>query len=346
MIIYLIILFIILFLVLIEDSIPPKQKKLIVYTLGFFFCIFICVRAPGVDKDYTTYLSNWRLIKSGVWVSLEPLNTLIAYLSPSFFIYLLLYCVLGLSFKLKAIWLMSPLPLLSILIYYSHFIFLHEMTQIRIGVASGLILLALYYKLGKKYRISVICAILAFLFHYSAIVGVVIYFLNPYKNNLWKFFYIFIGCMGLYIMGISLISVFDWIKLGFITQKIQMYNLAMSMGQQDTIKVFNVAFLMQIFIGIILLILNNKVYVNKYILPLSKLYWIGLCSYLLLTDIPAFAFRVAEIFMIGEFILIPSIFYLFTPKALSKIGICMFGILYFVLNVMILKVVGDYRFLI
>lgn len=342
MLVYFSLLLIIIISIYNKRGLSVKENIFII--IGAILFLMITFRGSSVDKDYNTYLNNWELIKQGVFVAYEPLNYAIAKISPNFFFYLGFYSVLGISLKLYSIWKMSSFPLVSLLIYYSHYFFLHEMTQIRIGVASGFFLISIYFLVkNNKYK-SLICNLFAILFHYSAVVGLIIYFINYSKKNLNRYIIFFIISISLYFAKFSILNILSIFHLGFISDKISLYNHVMSMGEQAEINVFNVAFIIQLVFAFLLykLVLNFKT--SKYTIILTKLYWLGLSSYVLFTDIPAFAFRISEILMVGEIIIIPSLIYLFKPKIISKFAISSLGVGYFILYVVILKLVNSYSF--
>ncbi|WP_420107100.1 EpsG family protein [Klebsiella pneumoniae] len=83
----------------------------------------------------------------------------------------MLYAFLAISIKLFGIYKASPSPLLSFLYYLGGFYFLHEMMQIRIGLAGAFIFLSFYYLTNndKKdfcYLLSLVfCFTIPFLCH-------------------------------------------------------------------------------------------------------------------------------------------------------------------------------------
>ena len=55
------------------------------------------------------------------------------------------------------------------MVYISNIFVLHDMIQIRAAVASGMLLLAVFYKVRSQFIPFIVTTIIAFLFHYSAI---------------------------------------------------------------------------------------------------------------------------------------------------------------------------------
>jgi len=82
----------------------------------------------------------------------------------------MIYAILGVSIKLFAIYKLSPLPLLSLFLYLVTYYPLHEYTQIRAGVAAGIVLLATQDLANKNDLAFFIKIALAMLFHWASLV--------------------------------------------------------------------------------------------------------------------------------------------------------------------------------
>ncbi len=74
--------------------------------------------------------------------------------------------------------------------YFSYFGYLYNGTIMRQGVAMSFILLAFSYLLNHENMKMVFCFIVAFLFHYSAIVGLIIFFVSRITIKKRKTYYI------------------------------------------------------------------------------------------------------------------------------------------------------------
>jgi hypothetical protein len=72
------------------------------------------------------------------------------------------------------IWKYSPYPFLSIFIYYCWFFYMREMIIIRFGVASAIMLLSMIRLSENKIFKSLFWAVIASLFHYTALTYIVI----------------------------------------------------------------------------------------------------------------------------------------------------------------------------
>ncbi len=184
-----------------------KYRTIAFVAIGVILILFAGLRAEDIDRDYVSYVDNYKRIGTLRDFSGNDLADLIVWLEPSIiFISLLvhsvfntplmlfiIYAILGVSFKLKAIKKISPeYYLIPLLLYTTHFFFLHEMTQIRAGVACGISFLSLPYIKDKKPINFILFTLLACCFHYSAIMFLPLYFLKDQINiKVWLIVFVF-----------------------------------------------------------------------------------------------------------------------------------------------------------
>ena len=90
---------------------------------------------------------------------------------------------ISIPIHLTLFWKISKIPLLTLTIYISYYYMMHEMVQIRAGVAAGLFLWALYFYVEKKKLLTLILIGAATLFHYSAAAGFAIFLFSNRLPN-------------------------------------------------------------------------------------------------------------------------------------------------------------------
>jgi hypothetical protein len=127
-----------------------KQKYWVVFLWAFFLFLIAALRNENVDRDYLTYILNYEQTAKRLALTIEPTFYLFSIIARSIFdnvIFLfIIYAFLGVFIKIYAISKLSKeLYLFSFLVYFSNFFLLHEMTQIRAGVAAAFILISLLY---------------------------------------------------------------------------------------------------------------------------------------------------------------------------------------------------------
>jgi hypothetical protein len=185
--------FLIFFLLCILCLVEIKQQ----YKIGFFIVVLLILFAGfrgSVDNDYDTYEMMYNKISNNINVNIEPtfyfITDFVNYLQSNISLLILIYSIIGVSLKTIALSRLSEFWLYSILVYFSFFFILHEMTQIRVGIASAFILFSIQ-PLKKNQLLHFFALItLGTLFHYSTLLILPVLFLN--KNSISKGFYVLI----------------------------------------------------------------------------------------------------------------------------------------------------------
>jgi hypothetical protein len=327
MILFLIALFILIsFCVLFHKYLESFQYQIFIL-LGILLIMVAGLRPEGTDFDYAGYMGI--LNGKGIYKNfiIEPSFHLIKYIINNFLhgktVYLfLIYALLGVSFKLIAIKEITELLFLTLLVYLSGFFMLHEMTQIRAGVASGILLLCIKPLYERKLRTFLLLCFFASLFHYSSLIFILFWFLNPISLNL-KFFFALIPISYLlHFIGFSP----SFYALNFpiekIQQKLSIYLTIRKSTLAYEAHVFNVVQLFRIATTYILGFYAARIIViNKYFYLILKIYIIALCISVLFADVPAVGARLSELLLIVEILLIPMMYYIFKPKILAQIVI-------------------------
>ncbi|VUT14234.1 EpsG family protein [Klebsiella pasteurii] len=207
------------------------------YIFGFLCVFFLAIvagfRTFGIDRDYYQYvyfynsishndLSNLPNLELGFFY-IAKFNALLGGNLISFFIF---YAFLAISVKLFGIYKASPAPLLSFLYYIGGFYFLHEMMQIRIGLASAFIFLSFYYLTNKDKRKFLILTFAGLLFHYSVIMSLFMIFIPNKKKAGILYLALPLGALVFSLFNAFLSSFFDSILIyfpAFIYAKVSMY---------------------------------------------------------------------------------------------------------------------------
>lgn len=316
MIITLYVLFAVVSFLILFDSKNTAIRNILLLVMALVLMVNAATRPDDVAKDYSVYLYYWRLkFLEDVELSFIHIRNLlknVLQLGPaSLFI---VYAVLGVGAKVYSIRLFSKYVFLSLLVYISHYYILHELTQIRVGVASGFFLIGLYYMAQRNLGKFLLFTIIAGYFHYSAFLALPLWFIynDQRKINLYALF-IPIGYI-IYFVGSDLIVN---IPIPYVQEKVRIYEELRDLGFEDTdkINVFNAVFLMRISIFYVLFFFRERIEIkNQYIYILLKIYAISLFAFTALASIPAFAFRIQELFGVVEILLFPSLAFIFKDK--------------------------------
>lgn len=297
-----------------------KNKTIInvlLIIVGIILIVFAGFRGKNDGQDYYVYKDLWMTHKLLGYVEYSFLlirDFVKDNLGLGFQYLLLLYAVLGVTVKLIAIRKFAPFIMGSLLVYFSHYFLLHEFTQIRIGVATGFLMLSLYYLTKKNYVVFFIFAFTAIFFHQSTFFIILFPLLSNSEKNI-KYYY-FVIPLGYFLYFFNTYSGFT-IPIPGIQEKIDIYDKATKSGflKETKINVFNVMFLIRISVFYILLFYSKKIsdHFNGIYL-LIKIYSLSLFSFLFFAKIPVFAFRIQELLGVVEIILIPCLILIFSEK--------------------------------
>lgn len=318
---------------------PIRNKRMsyfVYYFLGICLILIAGFRPEGIDRDYGNYIEHF--INYFEVILLEPTFKVLAWsintvIGP-FPIYLfLIYAILGVGLKLVAITKLTDLYFLVLLAYLSEFFILHEMTQIRAGVASSFLLFAIKPLYERNFRLFFIYSLLATLFHYSAIILFPLWILNHKPQRVLQVWAVPVA-LGVYILNINIITT---LPIPFIKEKMIVYQHLKETGDtmHNNINVFNSVYIVKVLVYYVMIwkydILQNR---NKYFVLLLKIYGLSLFLLPLLAAIPVFAFRLSELYGIVGIILIPMLCYIYSPRILSRCLVVLFCLVMLLISVL------------
>ena len=320
-----------------------EYLNLITYIVFGIVLIYITgFRAEGIDRDYYNYKDLYSLYSKIDLITIEPSFIAITklvnvYLNDNVKALFIIYALISISIKLYAIRQLSNFWALSLLVYISYSFPLHDLTQIRAGVAVGFILLTIKPLYEKKPLLFLIFSTMAVLFHFTAIIVLPLWFLNPKKINVKMYFAIvflaYIINNSLYLYIANLIGYF---QIEIITNKIVAY-------QDDNgalLNIYNAWQIMRIILGIFFLYKIKIIYANnKYSILLLKYYIISTCAFVILSSNPSFAGRISDLLAISDIIMLPCIVYVVRHKPAAKIFVISIAFSYLFLNLFFNKII-------
>jgi hypothetical protein len=345
MVVYFLIYFLLLFVAIYYYDEPVK---LYLIPLGFFLVLFAGLRGEAVSSDYSTYAEYFDLV--------THTNTIseLTFVEPSFVIFsrlffnvrgvIVVYALLSVIIKLKALEKLTPFIYYSIALWFSHFFLVLEMNQIRAGLAIGILMLGFPYVIEKKFAKYLLIVVAATLVHYSAVVFLPFYFINTKKINAVYFFLIPASYL-INALGYGLVEIISWVNVSVIQDKIEAYNLLYSLGSYTKINVYNPVVILRIVV-IYLFLFNWKLLEEKnaYFVVLLKAYVMAIVFMLLFASLPVFGLRTSDLFGMVEIILLPFLFYLFKEKYLVLLFLTIFGLLIMSLDLYYNDFLGPYTF--
>lgn len=288
-----------------------KGKVLFILITGYLV-LFAGTKELGVDRDSFNYLQMYELfqeyfdaLKFGIEPGISIIGVLLRKIGFNevydlFFV----FALIGVSLKIQAIIKYSPIPLLSIFLYYCFMFFKQDFTQIRAAVATGVFLWSIDDILDKRFIKYALKILLASCFHSSAIVYLPIYFINT--NSINKGLYL--KCMlGAFILAnLKITSILLQLPIISYFGRLQSYADKVSIGASgsDVFNPLGLLFIFQLILGFSMLyfvdIIARK---DRYGILFVKLIVIGNIYLYLLGSIAAtVATRICELFYVTLFI--------------------------------------------
>lgn len=311
-----------------------ENRQIYYWIICIFYILVIGFRPAGIDRDYYTYLEHFYNYQNITF--LEPTFKIIASITHSLFgsnyIFLfIIYAIFGVLIKFIAIQKLSNFIWGSLLIYLSCYFIVHEMTQIRAGVASACLLLSIKPLYERDRCCYFFIALCATLWHYSAIIMFILYFL-PLKTS--KTLWLLLPLLSLLLYALNIHLVLN-VPIPILHEKLLVYqNLKDTDSIHNIIHVLNWMYLVKLIVfycmGWKYDILTSK---NKYFILLFRIYCLSLCLFPLLSDIPVLAYRLSELLGIVEIVLFPMLYFLFKPSVLSKALFIFFCLAQFSINI-------------
>lgn len=303
-----------------EDYI--KKYRLPLYLLiGLILILVAGLREVGIDPDSENYEYHYQHyyysnVLEGVEYSYILLSSFFNNFTSDVHILFLFYAAVGISLKFLAFRKYNISYFLPVLVYIAFYYELHENTQIRTCILSGLLLLAIIEIADKNKKKAIILLSIGAFFHTSALLLFPLVFLS--NKPLTKKQKIICACLIpisyiIYFSGMSLIMNTN---IPYIGDKLAMYQKGAEKGLLTvSVNVFSPLQLLTIILYYYTLYFHDTIITfNKYTPLLLKTAAIGIFAFASFAILPVFAQRVSFLFNIVNIILYSSIMYTIKPK--------------------------------
>ncbi len=324
---------------------PTKVHVLNKFYVFVISVILICLaafRTPGSDRDYFIYEKYYWGDSSftDVEYSFILLRLVLKdYLNLTVISAFVVYAILGVTLKIKGIKSLSTIVSLSLLIYVSNYYMLHELTQIRAGVATALFLISIVYIFERNLKLFLFFVIIAGFFHYSAFMALPLWFVKPYSRNLKYYTILIVIGFAFLLLKIDLIA--D-VPIPYVQNRIKIYILLTESAEdhEGAVDFLNPRFFFKMAIFFVLLLFRHKIAPkNKYFYLLLKIYAISLFVFMTFSKIPALSYRMQTFFGTVDIILIPMLAYIFKNKFLGYILVIAIAIAFLLYNLIISELI-------
>jgi hypothetical protein len=330
-------------------SIGPTRNLVGRYLLGGSLLWFIAAaRGEDIDRDYQGYLEYFNWVTDDIVFPIEPTFRLIANIvelstsNPAWIF--VVYATLGISIKMLAIWRLTPFRIEALLIFYSGFFFLWDMTQIRGSVAGALILLSVVAIQERRLGVFIALWVGASLFHYSALYLGFIYLFGDQRIRDRYYYIFFLAAFTIFSFagaGGYLVNFVDIIPGEFTKAKILSYDTY----NDQAYNTFNFLFLSRLLLAIYLFLNREELSKgNRYFSILLKMYFAGLLTHVALASGSGLGTRLSEFLLVVEVVLIPQLICLYRFRIFGKALVLSAGIAFMLFALHYTELLLPYNF--
>lgn len=351
------IIFIVLVFFSIENEVRPiKNINFYLILISTILILFAGFRGVAVSRDYVPYLGSFNAVMHGgndgghgVLPLFEPGFLFIV--KCSFYLFenngpltvMLAFAFFSITIKTVALKRLSINPFLVLLLYYSHFFLLQEMTQIRNGLACSFLYLAILSHLKSKIKLTLFWILLASLFHISSLFYLLLLFFKKDAFNT----YIYVGLLILSIifglLKLPILSSIAGFDLNLISNKLTTYAELSDKGFSSNTRFFNVLNTVNVLITTILLIYHvHTKRISSTLSILLKCNIISIFTYGFLINVPSIASRVSELFGAVSPFLYCYLLKVVPNKKMALIAIIGIALIFFYINLFYGKLLAPY----
>jgi hypothetical protein len=315
-------------------DVDQKYLNLCKYNLIILISILLCfiavMKPIGFDVDSLAYYTALASIKNQSYDSnsFEPIFHIISYISiflfdDAFKGMLFIFFVTSLSIKIFSIKKLSNYVFLSFFIYISFYFLLHDVIQIRAGLAASIFLLSIsdiQYRKPKSYSVKIFFAVMS---HYSAIMLIPFYFIKPIPISKIKYITIilvtlFLGAFSALL--IELTTLLSNILPGRLGYKGLRYISLLNQGVHADMNLLNVYNLSLTSYAFFLILISHK-FESTLDHLLVKIFTLSQCTFFALSYLPVLSSRLSE--LVGIVLIVA----LTIPLKLFKNKILVFSII-------------------
>lgn len=309
------------FLVFAEDRIPTEYNRIMFCFFCFALILIAGLREVGLDVDSENYEHAYHnyynpTVASKMEMSYNIFSSILNKFTNDVHALFLLYASLGVSLKFLAFRKYSASYFLPVLIYISFYFELHEMTQIRTGIISALLLLAIKPMAEQKIFVSLIYIGIASFFHISALIFIPLLLLGNKPIKGFRLYFWASVIPVAYILSSLLSNVSLIVKIPYIGDKLALYQATATLGIFKTfVNTHSPLVLFHIFIFYYLLLFADSITKkNKYFPYMMKVFSLAMAAYIAISFLPVVAERIGYLLRVISILIIPNIIYTIKPR--------------------------------
>ena len=292
-----------------EESLNSRRYIVFNIILCSIIVLFVGLRTGEGLIDYNNYIgwfndTNRRKLE----VTFKYITEFLQFGDLGYIYLFLVYSILSVGIRYYGIVKYSPLVWFSFASWFCFILILHDMIQIRAAVSSALLLCIIPNIYNKNYIKSAVLILLAFLFHRSSIIYLVLYLLNTKKD----YWYIWVSLYIIFtLFSILNFDIFSY--LGFNSVSLIEGEERSLSAENERPNMFAPLTLIQTFTCFFLLYHIKRV--KQHYKMTSIWLKVGFLSLIIYgTGIFVISVRLAELFSTVFIILFPLMFYAFKGK--------------------------------
>ena len=326
---------IVVILSFVEDYMPSWQKILIL--IGICICL-VCISGlkPLTTTDARTYeyyyYFNYNPI---IEIATEPTYIYMSrfFLSFGFGVsaIFIAYAIIAIPMKLITLWKTTPYVFTAMIVYIGIYYPLHDVVQIRCGVAVAFLLWAMVPLAKRQYFSATLLTICAILFHYSSVAFIPILVVGNMKvGKYWKYL---LGaaipiCLALYMVHVSAVS---FIPSSLVEGKLDLYrDMSESGGLDEYVPYKQIPFFAEFILLYIFIFFYDTIEKHCIYAPiLIKILVLELGCMIMFAQIPVLGARLHELFGMFNVIAYTCCMYCIKPQYVVRIGLTLFCFVFY-----------------
>ena len=324
-----------------EDYLKEIHKIVILAVMAVFMILLATTKdinhvADGIIYEHIFYNNDEILTELTTEPTFIWLSRMVIALGGGLIWMFLIYAMISIPAKLKALYAITPYIFTALIIYIPIYYELHDLIQIRAAAACTFLLGALTPLANKKYWTATLLMIIAVLFHYSSVVFIPFLFIGNRQLNYYG--RVFVACVVPICFVVYLMhkDLFSLIPSSILGGKLDYYQKTSEKGEWAMALLYkNVYFMLKVAMLYLCLYFYDFIVKNNRLVPLLiYLFIASILSPMLFSTVPVIASRVSDMYGIIDCIVFTFALYLFSPKYLARFGILAIGIYMLIYHMM------------
>lgn len=326
-------------LAFLEDYMSSWQKLLALTTIGI---VLICLAtfkpmttADAINYETYFYQNDDTLVEMSIEPTYIYLSRFVMALGGEVVVMFFIYAILSIPLKLAVLWKCTPYIFTAMIVYAGIYYPLHDAVQIRCGVATAFLFLAIVPLEKRQYIKATALLIIATLFHYSSLAFLPILLLGNIKvGKYWKWI---LGaaipiCLLLYLAGFS---AFSFIPKSMIEGKLDIYKDMSDMGLwgKKYIPYKQILFVAEFALLYFFIYFYDTIKKHCIYAPiLIKVLVLEMGYFIMFAEIEVVGNRLHELFGMFNVLAYTQCLYCIKPRYVVRIGLAVFALTHYLVQ--------------